>query len=39
LEREISITSAKRQMQEMLESVRTMDKNKSLLIVVDVDPM
>jgi primosomal protein N' (replication factor Y) len=39
LEREISITSAKRQMQEMLERVRTMDKNKSLLIVVDVDPM
>jgi len=39
LEREISVTSAKRQMQEMLESVRSMDKNKTIQFVVDVDPM
>ncbi|MEI6277571.1 MAG: primosomal protein N' [Prolixibacteraceae bacterium] len=39
LEREISVTSAKRQMQQMLESVKVRDKNKSIQIVVDVDPM
>ncbi len=39
LEREISITSAKRQMQQMLESVKTRDKNKTVQIVIDVDPM
>ncbi len=39
LEREISITSAKRQMQEMLESVKARDKNKTTQIVIDVDPM
>ncbi len=39
LEREISITSAKRQMQQMLESVKARDKNKTIQIVIDVDPM
>ncbi|MEI7828275.1 MAG: primosomal protein N' [Prolixibacteraceae bacterium] len=39
LEREISVTSAKRQMQQMLESVKTRDKNKMVQIIVDVDPM
>ena len=39
LEREISVTSAKRQMQQMLESVKSRDKNKSVHIIVDVDPM
>ena len=39
LEREISITSAKRQMQEMLESVKAREKNKTTQIVIDVDPM
>jgi primosomal protein N' (replication factor Y) len=39
LEREISVTSAKRQMQQMLESVKARDKNKSVQIIVDVDPM
>jgi primosomal protein N' (replication factor Y) len=39
LEREISINSAKRQMKQMLESVKARDKNKSIQIVVDVDPM
>jgi len=39
LEREISVTSAKRQMQQMLESVKARDKNKMVQIVVDVDPM
>ncbi len=39
LEREISVTSAKRQMQQMLESVKARDKNKTVQIVVDVDPM
>ena len=39
LERDISITSAKRQMQQMLDSVKTRDKNKTVQIIVDVDPM
>ena len=39
LEREISVTSAKRQMQQMLESVKSRDKNKTVQIIVDVDPM
>jgi primosomal protein N' (replication factor Y) len=39
LEREISVSSAKRQMQQMLESVKARDKNKMVQIVVDVDPM
>ena len=39
LEREISVTTAKRQMQQMLESVKARDKNKMVQIVVDVDPM
>lgn len=39
LEREISVTAAKRQMQQMLESVKARDKNKSVQIIVDVDPM
>jgi len=39
LEREISVTAAKRQMQQMLESVKIRDKNKSIQIIVDVDPM
>lgn len=39
LEREISVTSAKRQMQQMLESVKARDKNKTVQIIVDVDPM
>jgi primosomal protein N' (replication factor Y) len=39
LEREISVTTAKRQMQQMLESVKARDKNKMVRIVVDVDPM
>ena len=39
LEREISISSAKRQMQQMLDSVKARDKNKMVQIVVDVDPM
>lgn len=39
LEREMSVTSAKRQMQLMLEEVKSRDKNKMVQIVVDVDPM
>lgn len=39
LEREISVTSAKRQMQQMLDSVKAGDKNKMVQIIVDVDPM
>lgn len=39
LEREISISSAKRQMNEMLEWVKSKDKNRSIVITVDVDPM
>ena len=39
LEREMSVTSAKRQMQLMLEDVKSRDKNKMVQIVVDVDPM
>ncbi|MEI7424049.1 MAG: primosomal protein N' [Prolixibacteraceae bacterium] len=39
LEREISVTAAKRQMQQMLESVKARDKNKTVQIIVDVDPM
>lgn len=39
LEREISINSAKRQMKQMLEGVKARDKNKTIQIVVDVDPM
>ena len=39
LEREISVSAAKRQMQQMLDSVRTRDKNKMVQIIVDVDPM
>jgi len=39
LEREISITSAKRQMQQMLDEVKAGDKNKMVQIIVDVDPM
>jgi len=39
LEREMSVTSAKRQMQLMLESVKSRDKNKMVQIVIDVDPM
>ncbi len=39
LEREISVTSAKRQMQQMLDSVKARDKNKTVQITVDVDPM
>ncbi len=39
LEREISITSAKRQMQQMLEDVKGREKNKTVQISVDVDPM
>jgi primosomal protein N' (replication factor Y) len=39
LEREISVTAAKRQMQKMLESVKARDKNKTVHIIVDVDPM
>jgi primosomal protein N' (replication factor Y) len=39
LEREISVSSAKRQMQQMLDGVKGRDKNKTIQIVVDVDPM
>ena len=39
LEREISVTAAKRQMQQMLESVKAREKNKTVQIIVDVDPM
>jgi primosomal protein N' (replication factor Y) (superfamily II helicase) len=39
LEREISVTTAKRQMQQMLDSVKSGDKNKMVQIIVDVDPM
>ncbi len=39
LEREISVTSAKRQMQQMLDGIKGKDKNKTIQIVVDVDPM
>jgi len=39
LEREISVTSAKRQMQQVLESVKSRDNNRLIQIVVDVDPM
>ncbi len=39
LERDLSISSAKRQMQVMLASVKARDKNKMVQIVVDVDPM
>jgi primosomal protein N' (replication factor Y) len=39
LEREISVSSAKRQMHEMLEGVKSKDKNRSVVITVDVDPM
>ena len=39
LEREMSVTSAKRQMQLMLDEVKSRDKNKMVQIVVDVDPM
>ncbi len=39
LEREMSVTSAKRQMQLMLEEVKSRDKNKMVQIVVDVDPL
>jgi primosomal protein N' (replication factor Y) len=39
LEREISVTAAKRQMQQMLEQVKARDKNKKVQIIVDVDPM
>ena len=39
LEREISVNSAKRQMKQMLDSVKARDKNKTIQIVVDVDPM
>jgi primosomal protein N' (replication factor Y) len=39
LERDISVAAAKRQMQQMLESVKARDKNKMVQISVDVDPM
>lgn len=39
LEREISVVAAKRQMQQMLDSVKSGDQNKMVQIVVDVDPM
>lgn len=39
LEREISVTGAKRQMQQLLESVKSREKNKTVQIIVDVDPM
>lgn len=39
LEREISVTSAKRQMKQMLDGVKSAEKNKMVQIIVDVDPM
>jgi primosomal protein N' (replication factor Y) len=39
LEREISITNAKRQMQQMLDEVKSKAGNKTVQMIIDVDPM
>ena len=38
-ERDISISSAKRRMQQILDSVKSQEGNKMVQIIVDVDPM
>ncbi len=39
LEREISVTNAKQQMQQILDEVKSRTGNKSIQIIIDVDPM
>jgi primosomal protein N' (replication factor Y) len=39
IEREISVVNAKRQMQEILDEVKSRTGNKTVMIAVDVDPM
>jgi primosomal protein N' (replication factor Y) len=39
IEREVSVVNAKRQMQEIIDQVKLRDGNKSVQIVVDVDPV
>ena len=39
IEREVSVVSAKRQMQEIIDHVRKRDGNKTIQIAVDVDPI
>jgi primosomal protein N' (replication factor Y) (superfamily II helicase) len=39
IEREISVVSAKRQMQEILDQVKLRDGNKAIQIAIDVDPI
>ncbi len=39
IEREISVVHAKRQMQEIIDQVRTRERNKTIHIAVDVDPI
>lgn len=39
LERETSMVSAKRQMKQILDEVKSRDRNKMVQIIVDVDPM
>jgi len=39
IEREVSVVNAKRQMQEIIDQVRTRDGNKTIQIIVDIDPI
>jgi len=39
IERETSVVNAKRQMQEILDDVKSRPGNKTVVIAVDVDPM
>jgi primosomal protein N' (replication factor Y) len=39
IEREISVVHAKRQMQEIIDQVRTRERNKTIHIAIDVDPI
>jgi len=39
IEREISVVNAKRQMQEIIDQVKTHEGNKTIQIAVDVDPI
>jgi primosomal protein N' (replication factor Y) len=39
IEREVSVVNAKRQMQEIIDQVRSREGNKTILIAIDVDPI
>jgi len=39
IEREVSVVNAKRQMQEIIDQVKSREGNKAIIIAIDVDPV